>query len=139
MTQDTPKQQDICQTILLERTSDIVAAYVSNNSLPADDLPALILSVYQAMEDTTRVGTGPIGEKPIPAVPVDQSVSDTDIVCLEDGKKYKSLKRHLRTSHGMTPKDYIQKWGLPPDYPMVAPSYSKQRSSLAKRTGLGKA
>jgi len=123
---------------ILELATEIAAAYVSNNTVEADALPALIKSIYQAMEDTLSQDKEGTGEKPIPAIAPDKSVHDDYLICLEDGKKYKSLKRHLRTSHEMTPKAYIDKWGLPADYPMVAPNYSKQRSRLAKRTGLGK-
>jgi len=123
---------------ILELATEVAAAYVSNNTVEPEALPALIKSIYKAMEETLSGDASAAGEKPIPAVAPDQSVSDDYIICLEDGKKYKSLKRHLRTSHEMTPKAYTDKWGLPVDYPMVAPNYSKQRSRLAKRTGLGK-
>jgi len=122
---------------LLELTTDLLAAYVSHNTVEPDALPGLIKSVYQALEQTMQEDMES-AEKPVPAVPIDQSVGDDGIVCLEDGQSYKSLKRHLRTQHGMTPKAYKEKWGLPADYPMVALSYSKERSRLAKRTGLGK-
>ena len=123
---------------ILELATEIAAAYVSNNTVEPDTLPALIQSIYQAMEDTISEDKSVADEKPIPATTPENSVTDDYIICLEDGKKYKSLKRHLRTSHEMTPKAYIDRWGLPADYPMVAPNYSKQRSRLAKRTGLGK-
>ncbi len=122
---------------LLELTTDLIAAYVSNNIVEPDALPDLINSVYKALEQTMQEDLEG-AESPVPAVPVDQSVGDDGIICLEDGQSYKSLKRHLRTQHGMTPKAYKEKWGLPADYPMVALNYSKQRSRLAKRTGLGK-
>ena len=123
---------------ILELAADVAAAYVSNNQVEPDALPGLIKSIYAAMEETLSEDAAGSGEKPVPAVAPDQSVHDDYLICLEDGKKYKSLKRHLRTSHEMTPKAYTDKWGLPADYPMVAPNYSKQRSRLAKRTGLGK-
>lgn len=123
---------------ILELATEFAAAYVSNNTVEAEALPALIKSIYGAMEETLNGEEKSLSEKPIPAVAPDQSVTDDYLICLEDGKKYKSLKRHLRTSHEMTPKAYTDKWGLPVDYPMVAPNYSKQRSRLAKRTGLGK-
>lgn len=123
---------------ILELAADIVAAYVSNNTVEPDALPGLIKSVYLALEETLSGDEREVGEKPVPAIAPELSVTDNYIICLEDGKKYKSLKRHLRTSHEMTPKAYTDKWGLPADYPMVAPNYSKQRSRLAKRTGLGK-
>lgn len=123
---------------ILELATEFAAAYVSNNTVEPEALPALIKSVYGAMEETLNGEEKNLSEKPVPAVEPGLSVTDDYIICLEDGKKYKSLKRHLRTSHEMTPKAYTDKWGLPVDYPMVAPSYSKQRSRLAKRTGLGK-
>jgi len=123
---------------ILELATELAASYVSNNTVDPEELPALIKSIYTAMEETLSGEEKDTGEKPIPAVAPDQSVHDDYLICLEDGKKYKSLKRHLRTSHEMTPKAYTDKWGLPADYPMVAPNYSKQRSRLAKRTGLGK-
>jgi predicted transcriptional regulator len=121
----------------IELAADIVSAYVSNNSVPAAELPALISDVYNAL---LRVGSGaPIApaEPPRPAVPVKRSVSNDFIICLEDGKKFKSLKRHLRTQYGLSPEEYRDKWGLPADYPMVAPNYAKARSNLAKQMGLG--
>lgn len=122
---------------LLEMTADIVAAYVSHNSLEPKALPALISSVYDSM---AQLGHEPdVKADPlIPAVAPENSVTDDYIICLEDGQKYKSLKRHLRTKFELTPKAYREKWDLPPDYPMVAKNYSKERSRLAKRTGLGK-
>ena len=123
--------------ILLELTTDLLAAYVSNNTIAPDTLPELIKTVYNALEQTTQPEMEVV-ERPIPAIAINKSVSDDCIICLEDGQSYKSLKRHLRTRHDMTPKAYREKWGLPADYPMVALNYSKQRSHLAKRTGLGK-
>jgi predicted transcriptional regulator len=125
------------QTNNIELAADIVSAYVSNNSVPAGDLPGLISEVYNAL---LRVGTGAIAaptEPPKPAIPVKRSVTNDYIICLEDGKKFKSLKRHLRTQYGLSPEDYREKWGLPADYPMVAPNYAKARSNLAKQMGLG--
>ncbi len=121
----------------IELAADIVSAYVSNNSVPAADLPNLINEVYSAL---MRVGSGvPVApaEAPKPAIPVKKSVTNDYIVCLEDGKKFKSLKRHLRTQYGLSPEEYREKWGLPADYPMVAPNYAAARSSLAKQMGLG--
>jgi predicted transcriptional regulator len=121
----------------IELAADIVSAYVSNNSLPVADLPSLINAVHFAL---ARSGVGDV-EKPVerqtPAVPVKKSVTPEHIVCLEDGKKFKSLKRHLRTTYDMTPEQYRAKWNLPADYPMVAPNYAKARSELAKSMGLG--
>ena len=121
----------------IELTASIVSAYVSNNSVSSADLPMLIGQVHSAL---TRVSSGhrevPSGP-PKPAVSVKKSVTSDYIVCLEDGKKFKSLKRHLRTQYDMTPEQYRDKWGLAPDYPMVAPNYAAARSRLAKQMGLG--
>ena len=122
----------------IELTAEIVSAYVSNNSVSAGELPSLIGQVHSAL---TRVSTGH-GEgapsEPLkPAVSVKRSITPDHIVCLEDGKKFKSLKRHLRTQYNMTPEAYREKWDLPPDYPMVAPNYAAARSQLAKQMGLG--
>ena len=121
----------------IELTAEIVAAYVSNNTVTAGDMPALISQVHQAL---LRVGGGhhEVQAEPLkPAISVKRSINPDYIVCLEDGKKFKSLKRHLRTQYGMTPEQYREKWGLPPDYPMVAPNYAAARSQLAKQMGLG--
>jgi predicted transcriptional regulator len=118
-------------------TADIVSAYVSNNSVPSADLPALIGQVHSAL---SRVATGqiePSSEPPKPAISVKKSITPDHIICLEDGKKFKSLKRHLRTQYSMTPEQYREKWALPADYPMVAPNYAAARSNLAKQMGLG--
>jgi len=122
---------------LIDLAADIVSAYVSNNSVAASDLPALINEVHGAL---SRVTTGAVEAEPEPlkpAVPVKKSVHPDYIICLEDGKKFKSLKRHLRTHYNMTPEEYREKWGLPADYPMVAPNYAQARSELAKKMGLG--
>lgn len=121
---------------LLALTSEIVAAHVSNNTVAVNDLPQLIEQVYRTL---ANVGAEPqqAQEKPQPAVPIKKSVTPDYIVCLEDGKKLKMLKRHLKTDHDMTPEQYRERWGLAPDYPMVAPNYAKQRSQLAKDIGLG--
>ena len=119
----------------LELTTKIVAAHVANNTVPVADLPALIQEVYKTL---LMVGTTPLKpERPQPAVPIKKSVSADYIVCLEDGKKLKMLKRHLKTAYKMTPEGYRERWGLPSDYPMVAPNYAKHRSTLAKKIGLG--
>jgi predicted transcriptional regulator len=122
---------------LLELSADIVSAYVSNHQVPASDLPGLIESVHGALASV--LAPAPPAEKSDlrPAVPVRRSVTDEHIVCLEDGKKFKSLKRHLRTRYDMSPEAYREKWGLPSDYPMVAPNYARQRSELARKMGLG--
>ena len=122
----------------LEMAVDIVSAFVSHNPMPASDLPALIGSVNQALQNLGSGSTQQaVEEKKEPAVPIKKSVQPDYIVCLDDGRKFKSLKRHLRTSYNMTPDQYRIKWGLPPTYPMVAPNYAAARSELAKRMGLG--
>ena len=123
----------------LELAADIVSAYVSNNSLPALDLPAFILSVHGALVGlaTGRVAADEPAPQKEPAVPIKKSVTPDFIICLEDGKKFKSLKRHLRTAYSMSPEEYRVKWGLPSTYPMVAPNYAKARSELALNMGLG--
>ncbi len=121
---------------LLSLTTSIVAAHVSNNSVALSDLPQLIREVHQTLQG---VG-GPAGgdaERPTPAVSIKKSVTPDYIVCLEDGKQLKMLKRHLKTSYNMSPDEYRARWELPADYPMVAPNYAKQRSRLAKQIGLG--
>ena len=123
--------------MLMELTAKVVAAYVSNNSLPVSELPGLISAVYGALGQTTVAPQAPLAEKPKPAVPVKKSVTDDFIICLEDGKKFKSLKRHLMTHYSLTPEAYREKWDLPTDYPMVAPNYAAARSRLAKQMGLG--
>ncbi|TGQ20031.1 MAG: transcriptional regulator [Mesorhizobium sp.] len=124
-------------TSLVELTADIVSAYVSKNSVPVASLPDLIESVNSSL---WKIGQPAEPEKPAqtPAVNPKRSVFPDYIICLEDGKKFKSLKRHLAVHYGMTPAEYREKWGLKPDYPMVAPSYSEARSSLAKSSGLGR-
>ena len=122
---------------LTELTVDIVSAYVSNNSVPRTELANLISSVRQSLGGAGRAAE--LTAAPLaPAVPIRKSVHGDYIVCLEDGKKFKSLKRHLGVHYGMTPDEYRQKWGLPADYPMVAPNYAAARSELAKKIGLGR-
>ena len=121
---------------LLTLTADIVAAHVSNNSDAVNDLPNLIQNVHGALTGIASKG-GAVEPKPEPKVSIRASVKPDYVVCLEDGKKQKMLKRHLMTNHGMTPDEYRQKWGLPADYPMVAPNYAEQRRTLAKSIGLG--
>jgi len=121
---------------LLSLTTEIVAAHVSNNTVAANDLPQLISSVYQSLAGVGK-GPAPPAERPEPAVPVKKSIHADYIVCLEDGKKLKMLKRHLKTAYNMTPDQYRERWSLAPDYPMVAPNYARQRSRLAKEIGLG--
>jgi predicted transcriptional regulator len=122
---------------IIEMTTDIVSAYVGNNSVSATDLPALIQSVHKAL---VNVGgpAEPVEAPPKePAVSLKKSVTPDYLICLEDGRKFKSLKRHLRTKYNMSPEDYRAKWGLAKDYPMVAPNYARARSDLAKQMGLG--
>ena len=127
---------DVKET-LITLTSDIVAAHVSNNDVAVGDLPSLITNVYNAL---ANLGETPVVEetKPQPAVAVRNSVKPDYIVCLEDGKKLKMLKRYLRTNFDMSPEDYRARWGLPADYPMVAPNYAEKRRDLAKKIGLGR-
>ena len=132
MDNDSPGGSD-----LIERVSDIVSAYVAHNPVPVADLPKLIERVHSVLLEIDSTGT--VEDKPDlkPAISIRKSVTDDYIVCLEDGKKFKSLKRHLRTQYNMSPEQYREKWGLPPDYPMVAPNYAEARSQLAKKMGLG--
>ena len=122
---------------LIDLTADIVSAYVSNNTISPQDLTGLIAEVHWALTKTVEVEPEPEPEPIKPAVSIKRSVTPEYIICLEDGKKFKSLKRHLRTHYNMSPEEYREKWGLPVDYPMVAPSYAKERSLLAKKMGLG--
>ena len=122
-------------TDVLGLTAQIVSAHVSNNSVTPDALPSLIQDVYRTLAGVGKEPAQP--DKPQPAVPVKKSVFPDHIVCLEDGKKLKMLKRHLKTAYNMTPEQYRERWGLPSDYPMVAPNYARHRSSLAKKIGLG--
>ena len=130
---------------VLGLTAQIVSAHVSSNRIGADELPSLIEAVYRALSGASpdsALSRGPAAprvaaRRPEPAVPIERSVFNDHIVCLEDGKKLKMLKRHLQTSYGMTPEQYRAKWGLGPEYPMTAPEYAKTRSTLAKAIGLG--
>jgi predicted transcriptional regulator len=123
---------------LLRLGAEIVAAYVSRNAVAADAVPEIIRSVHQTLEGITRGPPANSDERPKPAVPVGKSVQHDYIVCLEDGKKLKMLKRYLRSRYNMSPDDYRRRWGLPPDYPMVAPAYAARRSDFAKKIGLGR-
>ncbi len=124
---------------LVELTADIVSAYVSKNAVVATDLPGIIVDVHKALNQATAEGTQPLKEELKPAVPIKKSIDPQGeyIICLEDGKKFKSLKRHLRTHYDLSPEEYREKWGLSHEYPMVAPNYAKARSALAKKMGLG--
>ncbi len=128
-------QDDMAQAIR-ELTADVVAAYVSNNVVPVTDLPGLIDNVFAALGSAGAGGIMANAEAPKPAVPVKKSLTPDYLICLEDGKKFKSLKRHLRTHYDLSPEEYREKWGLPMDYPMVAPNYAAARSALAKKWAL---
>src|SRR5579863_4490238 len=121
----------------VELAAEIVSAYVSNNSVPATDLPALLADVHAAIVRVSTGAAAPAPEAAKPAVPPKKSITSDYIICLEDGRKFKSLKRHLRTQYNLSPEEYREKWGLASDYPMVAPAYAKARSALAKQMGLG--
>ena len=127
---------EIAEDTLLTLTADIVAAHVSNNSVAVNDLPTLIQNVHSALSGISASRSAPEA-KPEPKVPIRSSIKPDYIVCLEDGKRLKMLKRHLMTHYNLTPDQYRQKWGLPADYPMVAPNYAEQRRTLAKSIGLG--
>lgn len=122
---------------ILGYTTQIVAAHLSNNQIAAEDIPALIQRVYKTLANVNGE-TAVTSERPQPAVPIKRSVTPEYIICLEDGKKLKMLKRHLKTAYNMSPEEYRERWGLSADYPMVAPSYATKRSKLAKDIGLGK-
>src|SRR5665213_4069233 len=123
---------------LLRMTTEVVAAYVSNNTLATAQLGDIIQAVYNSLRSLDGLVAEPAPEALKPAVPIRRSITPEYLVCLEDGKKLKMLKRHLRTTYNLTPDAYRQKWGLPPDYPMVAPTYAHARSVFAKRIGLGR-
>lgn len=131
---DTPKHAD-----LLALTTEIVSSHLSNNTVSTNDIPALIEKIYKSLSNlgTDAPPLSASNERPQPAVPIRKSVMPDYIICLEDGKKLKMLKRHLKTAYSMTPEQYRERWGLPNDYPMVAPNYAKTRSRLAKDIGLG--
>lgn len=128
---DAPAAKD-----LLSLTTRIVAAHVGKNPMPVGDLPKIIDEVYRSLSGL-GIGQAAAAKRPVPAVPVKRSVAPDYVVCLEDGRKLKMLKRHLKSAYGLTLEQYRERWGLPPDYPMVAPNYAKQRSRLAKESGLG--
>lgn len=122
----------------LRMTADIVASFVSNNKVSSDELTEIIRSVHKAVTGLSGSNSTAPAEKPKPAAPINKSVHNDYIICLEDGKKLKMLKRYLRSTYGLSPDDYRKRWGLPADYPMVAPSYAARRSEFAKKIGLGK-
>jgi predicted transcriptional regulator len=123
---------------LLRMTADVVAAYVSNNTLATTQLAEVINAVYHSLKGLEGPAPEPTPEPAKPAVPIRKSITADFLICLEDGKKLKMLKRHLRSTYNMTPDEYRARWGLPPDYPMVAPNYAEQRSAFAKKIGLGR-
>jgi predicted transcriptional regulator len=123
---------------MMRMTTEVVSAYVGNNMLPAAQIPDVIRTVYSSLRDLNATEGHAERESPKPAIPVRRSVTPDYIICLEDGKKLKMLKRHLRTTYNMSPDEYRTKWALPADYPMVAPNYAKQRSEFAKQIGLGR-
>ncbi len=131
----TPTTEE--NSVFIELTSELVGAYVSNNPLAASDLPALLRDVHAALSGLAGEPEPEEVEKPKPPVSIRKSLGQDYLICLEDGKKFKSLKRHLKTHYDMSPDQYREKWGLPADYPMVAPAYAEQRSRLAKEMGLG--
>ena len=133
---DTQSNPD--EGTLVELTADVVSAYVSNNPVSASDLPNIIADVHNALGAAKSTGSTAAMDKPKPAVSPKKSIQRDYIICLEDGKKFKSLKRHLRTHYDLSPEEYREKWGLAPDYPMVAPAYAEARSRLAREMGLGR-
>jgi predicted transcriptional regulator len=138
MTQGKEGAENMPNGDLLRMTAQVVASYVSKNPVPADQLPYLIHSVHSSLKNVETAAPAVQEEPQKPAVPIRKSVHPDYIICLEDGKKLKMLKRHLRTTYDMTPDEYRAKWNLPPDYPMVAPNYAAQRSDFAKKIGLGR-
>jgi predicted transcriptional regulator len=136
MAEETPTK--VAEEELLRMTTEVVAAYVSNNTLPMGQLPDMISAVYGSLKALESKSAEPKVEPSRPVVPIRKSITPDYLICLEDGKKLKMLKRHLRSTYNMTPDEYRQKWGLPADYPMVAPNYAQQRSAFAKQIGLGR-
>ena len=130
--------QTVDQEEILRMTTDIVASFLTHNSIPSENVPEMIKSIYSTMQSLSSKEEEKVETKQKPAVPISKSVQDDYIVCLEDGKKLKMLKRYLRSQYDMSPEEYRRKWGLPADYPMVAPAYSRRRSQFAKDIGLGR-
>jgi len=133
-----PAAPKTAEDALLRMTAEVVSAYVSNNTLATGQLADVIQAVYNSLRGLEGQMSEPNAEPPKPAVPIRKSITPGYLVCLEDGKKLKMLKRHLRSTYNLTPDEYRAKWGLPPDYPMVAPNYAAQRSEFAKKIGLGR-
>ena len=134
----TEETGEVSRDDLLRFSTDIVASYVGRNTIPGDSLPGLINTVFEALNSLDKSKDPNASSKQKPAVSIRRSITSDHLVCLEDGKKLKMLKRYIRTNYSMTPDEYRAKWGLPHDYPMVAPNYAKQRSEFAKTIGLGK-
>ena len=130
-------ESSIASASLIELTADITAAFVGNNSVPANDLPSLIRGIFGALSGATASPAEAVAAPQTPAVALKKSITDNYLICLEDGRKFKSLKRHLRSKFNLSPDEYRAKWGLPKTYPMVAPAYAAARSALAKASGLG--
>jgi predicted transcriptional regulator len=128
---------EVAKSSLVALTANIISAYVSNNTVGREDIPAMIADVHEALSRASQRNTSVEREELKPAVSPKKSIHEDYLICLEDGKKFKSLKRHLRTHYNLSPDEYRDKWGLPHDYPMVAPSYAAARSNLAKQMGLG--
>lgn len=138
MSEEARAEESVSQSEILRMTAQVVASYVGKNPVAADQLPELINSVHQSLKGINADEPEALEEPQKPAVSIRKSIQPEYLVCLEDGKKLKMLKRHLRTTYGMTPDDYRAKWGLSADYPMVAPNYAAQRSEFAKKIGLGR-
>lgn len=128
---------EIGRNELLAYTSEIVSSYVSNNTLQINEIPLLVDQVFKSLSALKNDNVISVADRPQPAVPIKRSITPDFLICLEDGKKLKMLKRHLKTAYNMTPEEYRERWGLPADYPMVAPNYAERRSALAKDIGLG--
>jgi len=128
--------EEVSRVELLSMTTDVVSSYVSNNTVSVEDLPAVVEQVFRSLSSVNAEGSLS-ADRPQPAVPIKRSITPDYLICLEDGKKLKMLKRHLKTAYDMSPEQYRERWGLPSDYPMVAPSYAARRSELAKDIGLG--
>ena len=136
-----PESPTLSRTDIARMSADVVSAYLANNTVPAQVVPDLIRTVHDALAGLERAqgaAAPTLGERQKPAVPVSRSIQDDYIVCLEDGARLKMLKRYLRSRYNMSPEEYRRKWGLPPDYPMVAPAYAQRRSDFARQIGLGK-
>lgn len=138
MSETAEVQESLDGSVILKMTAEVVASYVGNNPISHEQLPELITSVHKSFQSVEGAQEVEQEEPKKPAVSIRKSITPEYLICLEDGKKLKMLKRHLRTTYNMTPEEYRAKWNLPPDYPMVAPSYAEQRSQFAKKIGLGR-